>query len=72
MTSTWRRGRRRQAGVSATIDVSGVGFVAGMTFSIDGTECSVDGTWRLSMLDTVGGMGGSLGAFSLHFTKYEA
>jgi subtilisin-like proprotein convertase family protein len=27
-------------GVSATIDVSGVGYASGLTFSIDGTECS--------------------------------
>ena len=27
-------------GASATVDVSGVGFASGLTFSIDGTECS--------------------------------
>ncbi|MEO3820627.1 hypothetical protein [Plantactinospora sp. B24E8] len=31
-----------QEGVSATVDVSDVGFAAGMTFSVDGTECSAD------------------------------
>ncbi|WP_121160030.1 hypothetical protein [Micromonospora pisi] len=33
---------------------------------------SVDGTWSLSMRDTVGGTGGSPRAFSQHFTRYEA
>ncbi|MGC4748422.1 S8 family serine peptidase [Micromonospora sp. DT201] len=144
-----------QTGITASIDVSGVGSVANMTFSIDGTECttnpesttvglshpyiedvtavltapngasaqlfsgvgfggtnmcqvvfddranqsitsvqpaqspfsgswrpvaplaplyaaSVDGTWTLSMMDTIGGLSGTLRAFSLHFKKYEA
>jgi hypothetical protein len=30
------------AGVSATVDVSGVGFASGLTLSFDGTECSAD------------------------------
>ncbi|WP_084597902.1 S8 family serine peptidase [Micromonospora chokoriensis] len=144
-----------QTGITATIDVTGVGSAADMTFSIDGTECSrdpesttvglshpyiedvtailtapngtsarlftgvgfgganmcqvvfddsadqpitkvqsaqapftgrwrpvaplaplyaapVDGTWTLSMTDTIGGLAGTLRAFSLHFKTYEA
>ncbi len=29
-----------QTGVSATVEVSGVGYASGLTFSIDGTECT--------------------------------
>ncbi len=50
------------AGVSATVDVSGVGYASSLTFSIDGTACStgtasatvgIDHTWAGDLIGTL-------------------
>ncbi|MDI6099358.1 S8 family serine peptidase [Actinoplanes sp. NEAU-A12] len=54
-------------GASVTVDVSGVGFASGITFSIDGTACStdtasatvgLDHTWVGDLVATLTGPGG--------------